>query len=520
MNTQYPQPEVHPNLYYYRPPAPFPSRPVITADVCVYGATAAGVVAAVALRKRGRSVVIINPSRFVGGMTSGGLSFTDTGVQTVIGGLSREFYRECGSHYGKSEEFKFEPHVAERVLLEWLVEHQVTVYHAQFVDKVEMKGQVIKRVICTSGMTVDAKAFIDCSYEGDLMARAGVKYTVGRESNSVYNETINGVQVRNFHQFKNDIKIDPYIVEGNPASGLLPGIDPAPLGATGSGDSRVQAYNFRMCMTQFVPNQRKSVKPISYNKANYALVTRLLKTNYNEWFGKFDPIVMNKVDHNNHGAVSTDFIGGSDRWPDASYAEREVIFQQHVSWQAGWYYYLSSEGDVPDTISLRMSGYKMCLDEFPRTGGWSHQLYIREARRMVSDAVLTERECRGTRVFRDSVGMGSYNMDSHNCRRFVDASGFVRNEGDVQVGVKPYPVSYRCIVPRTGYCTNIWVPVALSASHIAFGSVRMEPVFMVLAESAAIAVDFALDKGTPAQAVPYSALRARLAAAGQVLQAP
>jgi hypothetical protein len=369
-------------------------------------------------------------------------------------------------------------------------------------------------------MTVDAKAFIDCSYEGDLMARAGVKYTVGRESNSVYNETINGVQVRNLHQFKNDIKIDPYIVEGNPASGLLPGIDPAPLGAIGSGDSRVQAYNFRMCMTQFVPNQRKSVKPISYNKANYALVTRLLKANYNEWFGKFDPIVMNKVDHNNHGAVSTDFIGGSDRWPDASYAEREVIFQQHVAWQAGWYYYLSSEGDVPDTISLRMSGYKMCLDEFPRTGGWSHQLYIREARRMVSDAVLTERECRGTRVFRDSVGMGSYNMDSHNCRRFVDANGFVRNEGDVQVGVKPYPVSYRCIVPRTGYCTNIWVPVALSASHIAFGSVRMEPVFMVLAESAAIAVDFALDKGTPAQAVPYSALRARLAAAGQILQAP
>ena len=212
MNTQYPQPEVHPNLYYYRPPAPFPSRPVITADVCVYGATAAGVVAAIALRKRGRSVVILNPSRFVGGMTSGGLSFTDTGVQTVIGGLSRDFYRECGAHYGKSEEFKFEPHVAERVLLEWLVEHQVTVYHAQFVDKVEMKGQVIKRVICTSGMTVDARAFIDCSYEGDLMARAGVKYTVGREANSVYNETINGVQVRTAHQFKNDIKIDPSIV--------------------------------------------------------------------------------------------------------------------------------------------------------------------------------------------------------------------------------------------------------------------------------------------------------------------
>ncbi len=520
MIAQFPEPEIHPNLYYYRPPVPFPSRPVITADVCVYGATAAGVVAAIALRKRGRSVIILNPSRFVGGMTSGGLSFTDTGVQTVIGGLSREFYRECGAHYGKAEEFKFEPHVAERVLLEWLVEHQVTVYHSQFVDKVEMKSQTIKRVICTSGMTVDAKAFIDCSYEGDLMARAGVKYTVGRESNSVYNETINGVQVRTYHQFKNDIKIDPYIMEGNPSSGLLPGIDPAPLGAIGSGDNRVQAYNFRMCLTQFVPNQRKAVKPVSYNKANYALVTRLLKTNYNDWFGKFDPIVMNKVDHNNHGAVSTDFIGGSDRWPEASYAEREVIFQQHVAWQAGWYHYLSSEGDVPDNISLRMSGYKMCLDEFPRTGGWSHQLYIREARRMVADAVLTERECRGTRTFRDSIGMGSYNMDSHNCRRFVDANGFVRNEGDVQVGVKPYPVSYRCIVPRTGSCTNIWVPVALSASHIAFGSVRMEPVFMVLAESAAIAVDIALDKGTPAQAVPYSALRQRLVAAGQILQAP
>lgn len=511
-------PVFHENLYYYRPVNPFPSRPVITADVCVYGATAAGVVAAVALRKRGRSVVIINPSGFVGGMTSGGLSFTDTGIISVIGGLSREFYRKCGAHYSNEEEFLFEPHVAERVFLEWLVEHQVIVYHRQFVKNTEMKGSRITRMVCESGLTVEAKAFIDCSYEGDLMARAGVKYTVGRESNTAYAETINGVQVAKSHQFPPTVKVDPYVIPGNPASGTLPGIDPAPLGSPGSADQRIQAYNFRLCLTQLAKKQRDFRRPTDYKRETYELLRRTIEAGHLQFFGKFDPIQNTKVDNNNFGPVSTDLIGGSDAWPEATYAAREGIFQRHVSWQSGWYYYLATEPDVPDSVRLRMAGYGFCMDEFPLTGGWSPQLYVREARRMTGEAILTENECKQKKIFRDSIGMGSYNMDSHNCRRFVDAKGSVRNEGDVQVGVKPYCVSYRCIVPRTGYCTNIWVPVALSATHIAYGSIRMEPVFMVLAESAAIAVDIALDSGKPSQAIPYMTLRNRLLTAGQVLQ--
>ncbi len=507
-------------LFYFRPEAVPADERVLDADVCVYGATAGGVAAAVQAARMGHSAVLLEPGDHLGGMSAGGLGWTDFGNQAAVGGLARRFYRDVGLHYGEEETWRFEPHVAERVFRDWVETHDITALFRRYVDAVEMEGRRIRTIRCLGGLVVRARAWLDCSYEGDLMARAGVSFTVGRESNDAYGETYNGAQVRDKHQF--EYPVDPYREPGTPGSGLLPGIDPAPIEPNGTGDSRVQAYNFRMCLTQVPENRLPLPKPPGYDPLRFELLLRYLAGGWDDVFRKFDPIPNGKTDANNHGAVSTDCIGGSYAWPEADYGRREAIFQDHVRWQQGLLWTLANHPRVPAAIRDEMQTWGLAADEFTDCGGWPHQLYVRECRRMVADTVMTEHHVLGReRAAMTGVGLGAYGMDSHNCRRFVDSGGSVRNEGDVQVhGFPPYPVDYGAIVPRRGECEDLAVPVCAGATHIAFGSIRMEPVFMVLGQSAATAASLALEAGCPIQDVPPEALRERLLADGQVLDPP
>jgi hypothetical protein len=500
-------------LFYWQP-APATKSQTRRADVCVYGGSAAGIIAAVQAARLGLTVLVLNPARHIGGLTTGGLSWTDFGRKEAIGGLSREFYRRVGAKYRVAEEWAFEPHVAEEVLWEMVREVGVPILQNQFLATVKKQERRIVAITTEAGVTVHATVFIDCTYEGDLMAKAGVQFHVGREANRVYTETINGVQRRNTHQFT--LPVSPYVVESDVKSGLLPGIQPT-MGATGAGDKSVQAYCFRLTLTKTPDNRLAYEKPDGYDPRDYELLARYLKAGFTDLFSKFDPLRGGKFDKNNHGGFSTDFIGANHAYPNASYAERERIFQAHVRYQKGLMYFLGNDKQVPDRLQARWREWGLCKDEFTDTGGWSRQLYVREARRMIASVVMTENHCVGKVTVEDSVGLGSYNMDSHNCNRVV-IDGKVQNEGDVQVKTPPYPISYRAIVPERRQCTNLFVPVCLSCSHIAYGSIRMEPVFMILGQSAALAAKIAVANGLPTvQDVPYSELAEALRDAGQVL---
>ena len=510
-------------------------------DVVVYGGTSAGVAAAVQAARMGKSVVLIEPGQHLGGLTSGGLGMTDSGNKAVIGGVSREFYQRVKQHYARDDAwtresrkhfklfrddedalFRFEPHVAEGIFNAMVREAGVRVVTGQRLDLqhgVAKEGARIAAITMESGETYAGRMFIDASYEGDLMAKAGVRYTVGREGNEVYGETLDGVQTAHArgHQFGRPV--DPYVKAGDPASGLLPGIHAGGPGSEGGGDRRVQAYNYRMCLTDLPENRAPFPKPAGYDPQRYELLARYLTPAWNDLFGNHQAMPNRKTDTNNHGAIGTDDIGANYDYPDGDYATRARILQEHVNWQQGLMWFLFNDPRVPAPVRERVGEWGLAKDEFTDNGNWPHQIYVREARRMVSDYVHTELDCRRTRVTPEPVGMGSYNMDSHNCQRYVDAEGHVRNEGDVQVNPgAPYQISYRSLRPKAEECVNLLVPVCLSCSHIAYGSVRMEPVFMVLGQSAATAAALALDAKVDVQAVPYAALRARLLADQQVLE--
>lgn len=504
------------DLFYYRAEAIPPAHDTLETDVCIYGGTAAGVVAALTCARAGKSALILEQSAHLGGLTTGGLCETDFGRKEVIGGASLEFYRRLGAHYGVEGEWRFEPHVAQREIDRMAQESGAPVFYRQFLQNVEMDGKRLVSIALEGGLKVRAQMFLDCTYEGDLMARAGCSFHVGREDNSTYGETLNGAQVRPKHQF--ELPVSPFVVEGDSQSGLLPFVE-AEQPQIGRGDRRMQAYNFRLCLTQRPDNRVAFEKPSGYDRAQYELLARYLRAGWptTEVFRKFDPLRGEKADKNNHGAVSTDFIGANWDYPTATYARREQIFQAHVTYQKGLMWFMGNDPNVPLDIRERWNTWGLCHDEFTDCDGWSRALYIREGRRLVGDYVLTEADCRGQRAGEDVIGMASYTMDSHNATRFVTPEGRVKNEGDVQVGVEPYPVSYRAIRPREDECENLLVPVACSTSHIAFGSVRMEPVFMLLAQSASTAACLALDAKSSVQNVSYEKLRARLEKEGQVL---
>lgn len=516
--------------------------PPVESDICIYGGTSAGVAAAVQAARMGKSVVLIEPSRHLGGLTSGGLGMTDAGNKAVIGGLAREFYQRVRKHYEddaawtrqKKSEFKFlgetpdalfrfEPHVAEKIFNDLVREAGVKVV---FGERLELRHGVqkdnqatVNALVMDSGARFVAKVFIDASYEGDLMSRAGVRYTIGREPNAIFGETLNGVQVARAksHQFTRPV--DPYVKPGDPASGLLPAIEPGPPAADGSGDRRLQAYNFRMCLTDVPENMVPFPKPEGYNPLRYELLARYLTPEWNDLFGNHQAMPNKKTDTNNHGGFGTDNIGMNYGYPEADHAGRERMVREHETYQKGLMWFLANDPRVPAAVRARVGAWGLAKDEFVDNGNWPHQLYIREGRRMISDYVHTEHDCRRTRETPEPVGMGSYNMDSHHCQRYVDAEGHVRNEGDVQVDPGgPYMISYRSIRPRAEDCRNLLVPVCLSCSHIAYGSVRMEPVFMILGQSAATAASLAIDGKIDVQAVSYDRLRERLLADKQILE--
>ncbi len=497
-----------------------PGDETLRADVCVYGGTAAGVIAARTAAEAGHSVVLLNPARRLGGMTTNGLGWTDFGDKSAVGGRALRFYKDLGVEYGRDMEWRFEPHVAQRVIDGYA--ESLVVRSCAFLASVEMDGRDLRSLTALGGLRVEASRWIDCTYEGDLMAMAGVSYAVGRESNAAFGETINGVQLRNKHQFTEPI--DPWIEPGRPASGPLPGVSLQDAPANGSPDTRIQAYNFRMCLTDREDLRVPFAAPDGYDRTDYLLASRWLTAGpdrYNEpirdgELRKFDRLcVSHKTDTNNHGAVSSDFPGANHGWPEGDHAQREVLFQRHRRYQAGLYFFLANDTDVPARYREAFSRWGLARDEFTDTGHWPEQLYVREARRLRGETTLTEADVLRKRACPDPIALGAYAMDSHNCRRVI-RNGSVKNEGDVQSELDhPYAVSYRSIVPRRGECRNLLVPVCLSATHIAFGSIRMEPAFMCLAESAALAAGLSLREGIAAQDVPYAKLRPLLDAAGQ-----
>jgi hypothetical protein len=362
------------------------------------------------------------------------------------------------------------------------------------------------------------KRFIDATYEGDLMALAGVSYTVGREANAKFGETLNGVQTRNatHHQFVP--AVDPYVVKGQPQSGLLPGVHGESPGMEGAADQRLQAYCFRMCLTDAPQNRIPFEQPAGYDERRYELLFRNFEAG--EKRIPWSPTLMpnRKTDTNNNHGFSTDNIGRNYTWPDTDYATREQILKEHLLYQQGLMWTLANHPRVPEPVRKEVGRWGNCKDEFVEGGGWSFQLYVREARRMVSSHVMTQHNCEGREIVPDPVGLAAYTMDSHHVQRYVDSQGHVRNEGDVQVGgFPPYGISFRSIVPRETECANLLVPVCLSATHIAYGSIRMEPVFMVLGQSAATAACLSLEGDIPVQQLGYERLRDRLLADQQVL---
>jgi hypothetical protein len=519
-------------------------------DIVVYGGTSGGIIAAIQAAKSERTVVLVSPTPHLGGLTTSGLGWTDLGSDSILGGLSREFYTRVYHHYQKPGAWKweerakygnqgqgqpalnpktklasvFEPSVATAVFHDMLREHGVTVVIAPLDLKngVMMDGKRIQKIRTEDGREFTGKIFIDASYEGDLLPGAGVSFTTGREANATYGETVNGIQSK--RAVKNQLPdgIDPYIRPGDPASGLLPGVNPDAGGGDGQGDHRLQAYCFRMCLTDVPGNRVPIEKPEGYDEASYEILFRAIEAGQKGGFTKFDLMPNRKTDSNNTGGISNNPVGlnygdGWD-WTTLNHDQRLALAKEHEHWQRGLMWTLQNHPRVPERIRKEYSKWGLPQDEFTDNNHWPHQLYVREACRMVSDFVMNEHHCLRREPVPESIGLAAYTMDSHNVQRHV-RNGMVKNEGDIQLRIPgPYPVSYRAIVPKKGECENLLVPWSLSASHMAFGSIRMEPVFMILSQSAATAADIAIESGIPVQDVPYEPLRKRLIEDGQRLE--
>ena len=538
-------------------------------DVVIYGATSAGISAAIQCSRMNKTVLLIEPTNRIGGLTTGGLGATDIGSRDAVGGISREFYRNIKKYYDKSESWTrqkkesysqsrniegedvmwtFEPSVALKIYKEMMAKEKIDlVYNKKLLRNggVKKDGTSISEIKMVSEEVYKGKMFIDATYEGDLMAASGVSYTVGRESNKQYGETLNGVQLDKInstitktishnamhHNFIN--RVDPYIEKGKPESGLLPFISPEAPGVDGEGDNKIQAYCFRMTLTDHPENRIPFVKPDGYKELDYELLFR----NYEaaegpieEMYSYGDPLVPwintpmpnRKSDTNNQKGFSTDFIGQNYTYPEATYEERDKIVEAHLNYQKGLMWTLAYHPRIPEKVRNEVSKWGVCIDEFTENSdNWSRQLYIREARRMVSSYVMTQKNCEGIVVANDPVAMAGYGMDSHHVQRYVDVNGYVRNEGNVEArGFPAYPVSFRSIVPKKGECSNLLVPVCISASHIAFGSLRMEPVFMILGQSAAIAAAQAIDYNQNIQDIEYPKLLETLLNYNQIINKP
>lgn len=497
-----------------------------TYDLVVYGGTASGVVTSVAAAREGSKVLLLEPRNNIGGMVSGGLGATDHGNKKCIGGYALEFYRRTGKHYGEPLGWYPEPKVAEKILNDMLAEAGVTVlkhHRLKENDGVVTSGTRIISIETENGKRFCGKVFADCTYEGDLMAKSGVKYFVGREGMDQYGESLAGVREKTpKHQFA--VKVDARDKDGN----LLPMIHDKPKGNTGAADKKVQAYNFRLCMTTNPLNMVAFPKPKNYDPKRFQLLANMIKA-WEEQKGAAPtveqlmhpfPIKNGKTDTNNNGAISTNNVNHNWNYPDGSYAEKEKIWQDHVDYVQGFLYFLANDPQVPQKLRDEMNTWGLAKDEFVDNGNWPHQLYIREGRRMVGEYVMTQHDIQTSRTKTDSIGMGSYNSDSHNVQRFVNENGHAENEGDMQVSVKPYEISFKIILPKKNEVQNLVVPVCFSASHVAYSTLRMEPQYMLIGQAAGLTAHMAAKNGIAVQEIDILALQQRLKDQKAVLSLP
>jgi len=500
------------------------AAPVVESDVCVYGGTSGGVAAAVAAARLGKSVTLLTQNQHVGGMTASGLGVTDIGPgndTTYLGGISREFYRRVGAAYGSTNlVIWFEPHVAEQVFWQMLAEAGVNVRSNCLLASAVMAGNRIAEITMLDGSTYRAQQFIDTTYEGDLMAAAGVTFTWGREGTNVYHESLAGIR-----PLGGSYSYDPYVVPGNPASGLLPLVNPDTAGTVGQGDQRLQAYNYRLCLTQNATNKIAITAPANYSEADYELVRRYvtnrLATDGSVSLGSLihiQTIIPNgKTDINANGELSTDYVGYNYTWATNTHAGRELLRAAHEDYIRGLLYFYATSTNLPANLNTEAQSWGLARDEFTDNGGWPWQIYVREARRMVSDYVMTQSNCEARVTAPDGICLARYSIDSHGVRRLA-AGNATRWEGSIGgTPPYPYPISYRSIVPRIGECENLFCTFALSASHVAYASCRMEPVFMMSSQAAGVAAAFAIDDQVPVQQVRYASLSAQLRADGQLL---
>ena len=476
-------------------------------DLCVYGGSASGVVAAYSAAQMGLDVVVVEPSIRIGGLTTGGLSFTDIGNKQVVKGIALQFYRRLGEHYGNLEQWVFEPSVAHKILLDYLDHENIKVVTGYHMCDASLDGTDITSIKVAGGkesadtLTFNAKWFIDASYEGDLMAKAGVSYRTGREDCSEYGETWNGVHMRHLHQFPDGV--DPYVIPGDPSSGLLWGISDGTLAPQGSGDNLIQAYNYRICLTDDPENRIPIEKPENYDPSMYELLVRLYDAqkdmrDINQYF-IWSKGPNRKTDVNNRGAFSTDMIGANHNYPEATWEERQEIMKIHKDYTLGLLYFVANDPRVPAELQNYVKEWGLPKDEYVECGHWTPQLYVRECRRMVGEYVATQADCDNKVIAPEGIAYAAYTMDSHNTQRIViekNGKKMVKNEGDVEIGGgMPYPISYRSLTPKREECTNLLVPICCSASHIAYGSIRMEPVFMCMGQAAGMAIALAEQKG-------------------------
>lgn len=496
-----------------------------TFDVVVYGATAGGVVAAVSAAREGLKAAIVEPGRHLGGMTSGGLGRTDHGRKEVVGGYSLEFYKRVGRKYGEDITWYFEPHIAEQVLQEMVKEAGVEVFfdHRLRLDSgVDKRRSAVTEIFCENATSFKAKVFMDASYEGDLMKQAGISYAVGRESTVAYGESLAGVRPKDrAHQF------DIPVLGLDANSQLLPDINPVQRGRLGDGDKKVQAYNFRMCLSSDPRNQVPFPQPPGYQWWRYEILLRHIDA-FTKYYGhppkpKGDLFIWsmmpnNKTDINNHGPVSTDFMGASWDYPEATYQRRAEIWQEHINYTAGLFYFLVNDQRVPAVIRDEMKQWGLAADEFVDTNNWPHQLYVREARRMVGDFVMTQRDIQVDLTKPDVIGMGSYNSDSHNVQRYLQEDGTVQNEGNMEVAVTPYQIPYRVLLPKRKQATNLLVPVCVSSSHVVYSTLRMEPVYMIMGQAAGVAARMAISGKVDLHDIDTKGLAEKLRSQGAVFE--
>lgn len=516
-------------------------------DVVVYGSTSAGVTAAIQVARMNKKVILISQNEHIGGVTSSGLGATDINQREPIGGISREFYRNIYQYYtnpnvwhngkgweyytqqltkyfwwGKDDNLKmqwmFEPHVARKIYDKMLMEAGVKVAFNERLDlinEVEMKNKNIARIIMESGTVYEAPVFIDATYEGDLMAKAGVTYTIGREPNSMYNETMNGVLPGNYaHKSKG--KIDPYLIPGNPESGLLPFVETKLPGEKGTGDHRLQAYCYRFTLSRNPENQMPIQKPANYNPLWFEHIYRWIEATPDVTLNNIltlTPLPNDKTDTNH-----ADFIGANYAWPEGDYHMRDSMAQMHKDYVLGLLWFLAYDKRITEPIRKDMRIWGLAKDEFTDNEHFPYQIYVREARRMVSDYVMTEHEVMGKKVAPDGVGLATYWFDSHVVSRYVDEEGALRDDGTFWSVENIYPVSYRSIRPKANECTNLLVPVCISSSHAAYGSIRMEPVYMVLGQSAGVAAVMAVNEKTTVQKISYTKMKQLLEQYGQIIE--